>query len=639
MVKRIQFVFPLIILVSSVLSAQEILRVSDQLYTPVRLVTLNDKMYYVEKDSAGTNIWQYDGINAPVRYSDFKNIDFGFPFLSHAVEYHNKIYISLQEGHSSSDLWRFDGINPPEQITALSGFLSSPRLFTVAGNKLYFNADDQVHGEELWVYDEVNPPHMVADILSGNDQLGISSNPYYLTAFKDRICFVAEDGVHGNELWEYDGLNPAHLIRDINEGSEGSYISALKTFSDKLYFTADDGIHGRELWVYDGSHDPFMICDLYQGPVSSNPNSLVVFKDKLYFNAEDNVHGARLWSFDGVNQPSMVSEIYKAVDGNSPVIFNEKLFFAGMDEYDNGELWEYDGISQPVRTFAFPPDPMYNTKPDNFIVNGNRLYFTVGLKLYCYDNIHSPASLVNLNYNAEPSHAIFEPDLTSMNNRLYMVSYDPAEKEGLYVLSDAHSEVTVATCGSYEFNGNFLTRQGTYIDTIPNYRGADSIITLNLTVTPLDTAVLLDQGLLISKDSVDNHQWIDCDNGFVSIDGATGRIFSADRSGHFAVIISNGECTDTSGMFTLVVTATNENAFKRNIHLYPNPTRGPVTLDLGKEYSAITISIMGSDGKIVQEEKFKQLTVTSFNLPESAGIYMVTVTSGNERAIFRIVKN
>jgi ELWxxDGT repeat protein len=641
MVKRIQFILPLLFLASSIISAQKIVRVSDQLYTPVRLITFKNKLFFVERDSNGLNLWQYDGKNAPVRYSDFNNISDGIPNLSYAVEYQNKIYFSLQEGLAVSDLWRFDGINPPEEIIPPSGYLLSPRNYTIAGNMLYFNADDQVHGMELWVYDGINPPHMVADILLGDNEHGISSNPYNLTAFGNKICFVAEDGVHGNELWEYDGVNPARLIKDIYKGVEGSYISNLLTFNSKLYFAANDSIHGSELWVYDGTHDPVMISDLYPGSVSSNPNSLFVFKGKLYFGAEDNLHGKRLWSCDGTNLPSLVSDsfVWNPDYNQKPmIIFNDKLFFSGSDVYDNGELWEYDGISEPRRTFAFGPDPRYDTKPGNFILNANRFYFTVGLKLFFYDDIHHPVPLADLNYNTEPSRAMFEPDLISMNNRLYMVSFDPEKKEGLYVLSDPHSEITVAGCGSYEFNGDVVTQPGTYIDTIPNFRGADSIITLNLMFNSLDTGVIQDQSELISKDSLVEHQWIDCDNGYLPIEGETGRIFTATHAGHYAVIVSNGQCVDTSGMYAIIVTGTIENTFEGNTLIYPNPTAGPLTIDLGKEYSSVIITITGPDGRVVQKDRLKQARVTSLNIPEPAGIYMVTVTSGKDMAVFRIVK-
>jgi ELWxxDGT repeat protein len=69
------------------------------------------------------------------------------------------------------------------------------------------------------------------------------------------IYFVADDDVHGPELWKTDGtLAGTKLVSDIMPGSDvngplGSNVSQLTAVGTSLYFTADDGgIHGWELW-------------------------------------------------------------------------------------------------------------------------------------------------------------------------------------------------------------------------------------------------------------------------------------------------------------------------------------------------------------------------------------------------------
>jgi hypothetical protein len=42
--------------------------------------------------------------------------------------------------------------------------------------------------------------------------------------------------------------------------------------------------------------------------------------------------------------------------------------------------------------------------------------------------------------------------------------------------------ISKSACGSYSFGGNTLTASGTYLDTISNVAGCDSVITLNLTI-------------------------------------------------------------------------------------------------------------------------------------------------------------
>ena len=71
---------------------------------------------------------------------------------------------------------------------------------------------------------------------------------------RHRAFFVANDGMHGDELWESDGT-PAGtiLIKDIHPGSSGSRITDLVTVNDKLLFVADDGVRGPGVWVSDGT--------------------------------------------------------------------------------------------------------------------------------------------------------------------------------------------------------------------------------------------------------------------------------------------------------------------------------------------------------------------------------------------------
>jgi len=51
----------------------------------------------------------------------------------------------------------------------------------------------------LWKYDGTNAPSMVADIYSGSS----SSYPFALTVFNNELCFTADDGTNGYELWKY----------------------------------------------------------------------------------------------------------------------------------------------------------------------------------------------------------------------------------------------------------------------------------------------------------------------------------------------------------------------------------------------------------------------------------------------------
>lgn len=151
---------------------------------------------------------------------------------------------------------------------------STPEEITAYNNKLYFVADDGVNGAELWVSDGTNSgTSMLKDINSG---IG-DSNPYGFTVFNNLLYFGANDGVSGQELWVTNGTSAGtSLVTDINPGSGGSSPSNLKELDGKLYFQADDGMTGPELWVL----DPAATCTF---PLAETQQNVIFagFTDKL----------------------------------------------------------------------------------------------------------------------------------------------------------------------------------------------------------------------------------------------------------------------------------------------------------------------------------------------------------------------
>ena len=61
---------------------------------------------------------------------------------------------------------------------------------------------------------------------------------------------MADDGLTGPELWNYDGVSVSQ-VADINSGYSGSIPMPLREFSNSYYFSADDALFGNELWRLD----------------------------------------------------------------------------------------------------------------------------------------------------------------------------------------------------------------------------------------------------------------------------------------------------------------------------------------------------------------------------------------------------
>ena len=90
-------------------------------------------------------------------------------------------------------------------------------------------------------------------------------------AVNSRLVFIADDGVHGNELWASDGTTTGtYLVKDINPGSGSSFLYGappdepdnLIVAGDRVFFSATDGTTGFKAWISDGTADgTFQLTD------------------------------------------------------------------------------------------------------------------------------------------------------------------------------------------------------------------------------------------------------------------------------------------------------------------------------------------------------------------------------------------
>ena len=76
-----------------------------------------------------------------------------------------------------------------------------------------------------------------------------SSNPTAITAINNLIYFSADDGIHGEELWQSDGTQAGTIrLTDINPGAKNSSPRDIESLDGSIYFTATQDQKGRELW-------------------------------------------------------------------------------------------------------------------------------------------------------------------------------------------------------------------------------------------------------------------------------------------------------------------------------------------------------------------------------------------------------
>ncbi|MEM8523392.1 MAG: T9SS type A sorting domain-containing protein [Bacteroidota bacterium] len=247
-------------------------------------------------------------------------------------------FVTSSEGSGLYQLVDEESINV-EEIIQLDGFFYS---FAVVGEELYyFTVDRDTEAlQRLWYIAQMpNEAKMMRAFPS-------TANPRNLTAYKEQLFMILDDGIHGREIWQSDGSEVTFLGDvDVTHG-----VYELTKFKDHLYFRADDGIHGHELWQTDGTTQGTKLAANISATQRSFPRNLTVSGSYLYFAAHYAGIGVELTRFDGISA-ELVRDInhhqYRSSSPRNLVDVDGTLFFAADSKtgnnYNDFELWRSDG--------------------------------------------------------------------------------------------------------------------------------------------------------------------------------------------------------------------------------------------------------------------------------------------------------
>jgi len=378
--------------------------VVDMLSTNGAHIALGNKVVFGAGDGIiGAELYITDGYNTTL-LKDIDPAGSSNPQNMYLVD--NKIFFLARTVAEGLEWWVTDGtpagtrllkdINPGvgDAVMAYSPSYSWQ-------NRFYFSASDDTHGLELWVSDgSTAGTHMVKDIMSYGQGLVGGSHPNQFIAYNNRLYFIAEDSLHGMELWSTDGTEAnTGMVKDINpQGASFLYLfDCFEVLNNKLYFSADDGIHGTELWSTDGTEaGTKMVKDIYSGSIPSSPSHSVRYNGRIYFVANDSIHGAELWATDGTESGTvMIKDIHpgtaSTLVSSSKIVYNGKLYFTADGTANGFQLWETDGSDAGTRPIV---PPVINSSSsleleNNFAIANNTLFFgadyehaTIGMELY-----------------------------------------------------------------------------------------------------------------------------------------------------------------------------------------------------------------------------------------------------------------
>lgn len=272
-----------------------------------------------------------------------------------------------------------------------------------------------------------------------------------------------------------------------------------------------------------------------------------------------------------------------------------------------------------------------------------------------FDDIHLPDS--NTNEPQSHGYVMFElsplPNLASgteiqNTSGIYFDFNEPVITNTVLntvvdALPSQDTTIVQATgCNSYDLNGRTYSSSGVYLQRLSGTGSCDSLISLQLTLQPLDTSVTLIGTTLTANEGGahglnTNYQWVDCDNGNMEIAGATEQNFTPTNNGNYAVIIGRDNCSEMSACIN-VATVGIDPEFQAALSYYPNPTKGTFEIDLGAFYPEIEVEILNAIGQTVNELGFGLSEKVSVQLPNLKGLYFVKVQVEGKSAILKIIK-
>ncbi|HOO98036.1 MAG TPA: T9SS type A sorting domain-containing protein [Bacteroidales bacterium] len=225
--------------------------------------------------------------------------------------------------------------------------------------------------------------------------------------------------------------------------------------------------------------------------------------------------------------------------------------------------------------------------------------------------------------------------------RMYQKVLSESEIDALFKEScNTASFITVKACKSYKApDGAVYTTSGIKTAVIPNAAGCDSTITIDLEINSVDTSVTRDGLTLTSNASGALYQWLDCNNGNSILPGETNQSFIVTQNGNYSVRVTQNDCVDTSSCFLVTTVGILENNFNTSILVYPNPTNGNITIDLGEMTEISSVIISDMSGKEISRSEFGKTDKFEMSLNVNPGIYLLTIKSDDITATFRLIKN
>ncbi len=161
----------------------------------IDFININGISYFTISSGAGFNLWRTDGTSVGTFILTYANIT---SLTNFNGTLYFKVFSTSPVGYN---LMKSDGT--VIGTVAVSGVGNIGSGMASMGNNLYLAGKNSFDFEPYKSDGTATGTVLLKDINAGTT----GSNPQYLTAVNSTVCFVADNGINGNQIWKTDGTS------------------------------------------------------------------------------------------------------------------------------------------------------------------------------------------------------------------------------------------------------------------------------------------------------------------------------------------------------------------------------------------------------------------------------------------------
>jgi len=207
-------------------------------------------------------------------------------------------------------------------------------------------------------------------------------------------------------------------------------------------------------------------------------------------------------------------------------------------------------------------------------------------------------------------------------NVLFSIDYlDPSNGAEVYVVT-----ISGSIDGSIYLGGSVSYDTEIEAGNTNSAVTAGSAIVVKYSQCIVNNATTISGSTLTATQSGATYQWVDCNNASAAILGENGQTFTPSATGSYAVIVTNGSCSDTSACQTVTISTSGiDEQTANNFNIFPNPAKELVTLN--NLLTGTTLQLTDMTGKIILQSlvSAEEMTIDLNSLTN--GMYLVHLSN------------